>query len=485
MTKPRRIYLLSPKDLSPETIAVTFAKTSRSPQPFDEIAAELSDDKTARFHEKWVVGYGHSSIAEHAILHIALENVSRLAIETIEGNRLASYTEKSTRYQLWERDAFFIPDELRKHQLQDRFINTCQALFKTYKDCLPKVKTWLRSRNAREKTESEKSYERRLQSAAVDICRFLLPAASLANVGVTINARALEYAICKMLSSPLEEVRAIGACLREVALSETPTLIKYASCNAYLVNLREQLRTYDNQIPQENSGEDVILIDWDKNGQDKVIAALLFRFDRRMNFQCCLDHVQALLTEKKEKLIKSIMSERGKFDQPLREFEYAQLTFDIVMDQGAYFEFKRHRMMTQTSQPLTGNLGFALPTGIVESGCKEMYIEVMKQAANLYHQIASWNPDAASYIIPNGFNRRVLFTLNLRQAYHFCRLRAAPTAHFSIRRVAQQIAETIKAIYPLLGTYLDVPYDESPGNIEARYFTATAIRNHNNLNKHA
>ena len=485
MTKPRRIYLLSPKDLSPETIAVTFAKTSRSPQPFDEIAAELSDDKTARFHEKWVVGYGHSSIAEHAILHIALENVSRLAIETIEGNRLASYTEKSTRYQLWERDAFFIPDELRKHQLQDRFINTCQALFKTYKDCLPKVKTWLRSRNAREKTESEKSYERRLQSAAVDICRFLLPAASLANVGVTINARALEYAICKMLSSPLEEVRAIGACLREVALSETPTLIKYASCNAYLINLRKKLQTYNIRTQHEVSENDLNLIDWDKTGQEKVLAALLYRFDRKMNFRGCLDHVQALSIEKKESLIKAVMSDRGKFDQPLREFEYAQMTFDAIMDQGAYFEFKRHRMMTQTAQPLTANLGFTVPKGIVASGCEKTYIEVMGQAVDLYRQIAAWNPDVASYIIPNGFNRRVLFTLNLRQAYHFCRLRAAPTAHFSIRRVAQQIAETIKQIYPLLGTYLDVPDDESPGNIEARYFTATAIRNHNNLNKHA
>ena len=37
-----------------------------------------------KFHEKWVVGYGHASVAEHAVLHIAFENVSRLAIESIE-----------------------------------------------------------------------------------------------------------------------------------------------------------------------------------------------------------------------------------------------------------------------------------------------------------------------------------------------------------------------------------------------------------------
>ena len=108
----RDIYLLSPRALSPETIAVAFAKTSRSPESFRDIAAELSDEKSAQFHEKWVVGYGHASVAEHAVLHMAFENVSRIAIESIESNRLASYTEKSTRYQKWEADDFTIPPEL-------------------------------------------------------------------------------------------------------------------------------------------------------------------------------------------------------------------------------------------------------------------------------------------------------------------------------------------------------------------------------------
>src|SRR5512141_840868 len=112
MKLERQIYLLNPKELSPETIAVTFAKTSRSPQSFREIAAELTDDKSAQFHEKWVVGYGHSSVAKHAVLHLAVENVSRLAIEALESNRLASYTEKSTRYQKWDSEPFLIPLEL-------------------------------------------------------------------------------------------------------------------------------------------------------------------------------------------------------------------------------------------------------------------------------------------------------------------------------------------------------------------------------------
>jgi thymidylate synthase ThyX len=56
-----------------------------------------------------VVGYGHSSVAEHAVLHIAAENISRLAVECLESNTAGTYTEKSTRYQQWGLDDFYPP----------------------------------------------------------------------------------------------------------------------------------------------------------------------------------------------------------------------------------------------------------------------------------------------------------------------------------------------------------------------------------------
>jgi thymidylate synthase ThyX len=121
MSPERQVYLLDPQILKPEVIAVAFAKTSRSPLSFRETAAELTDEKSAEFHEKWVVGYGHSSVAEHAVLHVAVENLSRLAVENLESNRLASYTEKSTRYQKWGADDFFTPTELNDHPLRQLY----------------------------------------------------------------------------------------------------------------------------------------------------------------------------------------------------------------------------------------------------------------------------------------------------------------------------------------------------------------------------
>jgi len=471
MAHPRRVYLLSPKEFSPETIAVTFAKTSRSPKPFDEIAAELTNERSAKFHEKWVVGYGHASVAEHAVLHVAFENVSRLAIETIEGNRLASYTEKSTRYQKWQHDSFYIPDELLDDPLRDDFINTCQTLFQAYETCIPRVISWLNSHIPQETGETQKAYQRRLRTPAVDNCRFLLPAASLANVGMTINARALEYAICKMLSSPLEEVRQIGESLKKVGEQETPTLIKYASCNAYLVSAREKLRYAVQALPQEDQRSDSRLIAWDEHGEDRILAALLYRFAAGATYSDCAKIVRGMTHEEKAGLVRNVMADRGKFDQPLREFEHAHMTWDMLMDQGAYFEFKRHRMMTQTVQPLTSDYSFAVPRAISASGCEELYVKAMQSAANTFRKMADWNPDAAGYVIPNGFNRRVLFTMNLREAFHFCRLRAAESAHFSIRRVALQAAETIRKLYPLFGNYMDVQQTPTSQEIADEFFT--------------
>ena len=92
MSAKRRVYSLN--GLPPEVVAVAFAKTSRNPEPFDQIAAELNADKSRQFHEKWVIGYGHGSIMEHAVLSLALENVSVLFTKFLEDNRLASYGAK-------------------------------------------------------------------------------------------------------------------------------------------------------------------------------------------------------------------------------------------------------------------------------------------------------------------------------------------------------------------------------------------------------
>jgi thymidylate synthase ThyX len=94
----------------------------------------------------------------------------------------------------------------------------------------------------------------------------------------------------------------------------------------------------------------------------------------------------------------------------------------------------------------------------------------MKSAIEMYEKLYELSPGVAQYVVPNGFNRRVLAQFNLREAYAFCQLRSAANAHFSIRRVAQRIYEEMARVHPLLTKYMKL-HDETWAGVEEGYFT--------------
>lgn len=471
MCPTRQIYLLDPKLLSPETIAVTFAKTSRSPRSFNEIAAELSDEKSADFNEKWVVGYGHSSVAEHAVLHIAVENISRLAVECLESNRLASYTEKSSRYQIWGLDHFYSPTEFKGSSLENLYKHSCEHLFGAYQKAVSAVQDHLQRTTPQQSSESPGAFKTRIRTQCADVCRYYLPACSLANVGMTINARALEHAICKMLSHPLEEVQHIGEEIKKVSQENVPTLVKYADQKECLVRAREEFSEYAKTTFQNtNQATDWMrIIHADEDGELRVLAGLLVRFGE-MSYEEALAKLTGSTPQEKAELAERSLGRLGEHDAPLRELEYANLTVEIVLDQGAYFELKRHRMMTQTPQRFTARLGYTVPKLFAEAGIANEFHSEMEAIKKVYEDLYASHPEAAAYILPNAFNRRVLLQMNLRSALHFIKLRSAPNAHFAIRRAAQRLATEIQGRFPLFADYFRPDSQETWESITQDFF---------------
>lgn len=475
MTNERKIYLLDPQLLPPETIAVTFAKTSRSPESFRQIAAGLTDQKSSEFNEKWVVGYGHSSVAEHAVLHIAVENVSRLAVECIESNRLASYTEKSTRYQTWQPDAFFVPAEWQSDASQRIYMEINQACFNAYAQFIPVVSQKLAEQYPPLEDEPAPAYEHRIRSRAIDVCRYLLPASSLANVGMTINARALEHAIGKMLSHPLLEVRQIGEEIKNAATPVVPTLLKYAQPIPYLEEMEDRFAA----IPSVTGQQPLPwfqFLSFDSEAVDHLLAAAVFRYssDPVMNFPAALETVRQMDTSARQALLRPLLTNREKHTIPLRELEHIQFQFEITLDQGAFYEVKRHRMLTLTPRSFTPALGFALPKAISEAGLAEEYCAIMRKASQAFNALTHESPQAAAYVLPNAFNRRFLVSINLRSAMHFIALRSELNAHFAVRRLALKMADEIEKALPELAHLLPKCQEESVQSIEEQYFTDPA-----------
>ncbi len=477
----RDIYLLSPRLLPPEVIAVAFAKTSRSPKPFREIAAELSEEQSSEFHEKWVLGYGHGSVAEHAVLHLALENLSRLAVECLESNRLCSYTEKSTRYQIF--DTFYVPEAIASSVHADRYLDTCRHLFETYHASLEPVRRVIESWYPRREDETDRARAARMRSKYVDVCRFLLPCATVANVGMTANARALEHAISKMLSHPLDEVRTIGMEIKQVAQTEVPTLVKYAAPSQYLIDTASALEDAA-QAPGDPTEEmsdaaaaaGVRLIHYDRDAETRIAAACLYRHGRAP-YALAWARASRMSAAERLAIIETVLGRLGRHDAPLRELEHTTYTFDIVCDQGAYFDLKRHRMMTQSPQAPTVELGYAVPRAIDEAGFGERFRDAVDRTTEVARLIAHDFPRDAAYLVTNAHNRRFLAAMNLRELYSMVPLRAREAGHFSYRRVAMLVYEAVRAVHPALVAHVQFGYEPpTAADLEARFFSEVAAR---------
>ena len=448
----RRIYPLSPRELTEEQIAVTFAMTSRRPEPFDEIATQVSAERAADFNERWVVGYGHASVAEHAILHLAVENISRLACDTLEDNRLASYTEKSSRYQVIDPESFHIPSELENHSaLRAEYVSVCRALFTAYSRLIDGVMSHLRSRHSQRDGESDFAYVLRLRRQATDACRAVLPASTLTNVGLTANARTLEHAISKLMSSELAEERDVGRELRERGRSITPTLVKYADHNAYLAGHRRVRAAEDEDAPNV-APVSVRLLDYDRDATRRLSAALLFR--RGGDYGHALALSEAMTETERIEMIGGAVRDIGPHDAPPREFELVGYTFEFVFDYGALREFRRHRMQTYLGQPLTVANGCDTPPLVEESGLTGVFDQAVSQSERLYSALAGEDPAVAQYAVTHAHRQRVLSRMNLRECYHLFNLRSSRQAHLSIRQPVLEAMRLAVEAQPDLFRYL-------------------------------
>ncbi|MEM4756274.1 MAG: FAD-dependent thymidylate synthase [Candidatus Woesearchaeota archaeon] len=543
----RPIYVIY--NLPPEVVAVLFAYVSRSPLSFRDNLLKLikSDDldiskelqqsagignaqdytqakkKAKEFHERWVVGYGHSSVAEHAYASVALEDVSILASKVIEDNRLASYTEKSTRYQVFDKNRYYKPKKIMQSKYANLYTKTAEMLFDAYDAIFSKALLYVK-KTYPNKGIPEKLYESISKARACDIARYLLPAATLTNLAMTANARVYEHAIRKLLSHELEECQDIGLMMKEEIQKLIPTLVKYADRNEYLAktpaamrqllggkvltgqhltrqNIQSQLhssKSVKHSPPDAQHGDYVCIVDFDADAENKILAAILYRFGSGFPFtpsfvssflgatasisaapQTSLPAVfdkkeygpitydQAFsiaktLNTEERKLVFDTFLAMGRHDWPMRELEHVYYTYEIQMDYGAYRDIQRHRMCTQTTQLLTTDLGFSIPDEIAHIGMEKEYNTAMNKAKQTYETLRKEFALEAQYIVPLGYRIKSLFTWNLRELYHFIKLRSGKEGHVSYRKIAIACYDELEKVHPLLAKYLVVHRIEGP-----------------------
>ena len=268
----RNVFAL--RNLPEEVAAVLFAYYSRSPDSLRQNLRKLigegdidlptsgslsgvpmaqAQEKARAFHEKWVVGYGHGSVAEHAIVKLAVENVSILASKLIEDVRLASYTEKSTRYVQFDPSKAHYPATILGSRYAEPYRECIALLMNAYSEWMEPVYEHVKERTPITEKQTARSYEAALRATVCDTLRYLLPTATHTNIGITINARALETMITKLLSQPLPEGQSVAREIKSEAMHVAPTLLKYAEPSAYRAAHSEAILEPNSAVGVKNS----------------------------------------------------------------------------------------------------------------------------------------------------------------------------------------------------------------------------------------
>lgn len=420
-------------NLTPETLSAAYARISRAPESVGELRrmAVQSVARARKSNKTIVFEYGHHSVAEHAVFNIDITGISRLAVETIEARRLASYTEKSQRYIALTKE-YIIPFELEKLPIGDKLRALCDASFELYAKFLDKLEEYAVSKGMAEAA----------RYTAREDARYILPLACAAQLGMTANARTIEHLLRRTLNHPLKELQEFGAQLKFQVERIAPSLILFIEPDQYEKELT--LVKFNGDKPEN----DVELVNVEDNIDDYTLTGLIFSAE---GLNCVESYHKAstMLPSEKRRYFLRIYEKMDLHSSVPRPFETPQFGFQLCLSASAFAQLKRHRMASLMALPYDPVLGYTIPDSIMEAGLTKEFREHMSAAEDVYSDIFTHFAHQAIYAMTNAHKRVVYFQANARELYHLSRLRMDPSAQWDIRTIASRMIDLAKGKAPL------------------------------------
>jgi thymidylate synthase ThyX len=465
----------------PEVVkGALFARYSRSPKSLrrlflDEFVGDLdiSGDATVdatvglaraeQLYEKVFVEYGDDSVAQLGGVHLACEQSSNILSKVLEWGRLMSYLEQSTRYIAYNNRLengqyrYFRPPVLLDSPFGARYVGDMDRVFDTYGELLPTMQAWVAAQFPRQAGDSDFVYRQATRAKALDALRGLLPAASLSNIGLYGTGQSYEQLLLRMRAHPLPEARRYADMMLTELRKVIPSFLQRVDVparggewTAYLAATRDETARVAARLWPEGDADaaagpapEVTLLDFDPEGEDKVLAAACFSHLDCSERQA-LDRVRRLGHDDKVALLRAYVGERrNRRHRPGRAFERTDYRFELVTDYGAFRDLQRHRMLTIEWQRLGIGLGYDMPHLVRESGLGPRYEEAIERAEDLYRTLLPEFPEEASYAVALAHRLRYVMQCNAREAMHLIELRSGAQGHPAYRRVAQQMHRAI------------------------------------------
>ncbi len=422
---------------TPETISAAYARISRSTKSVTELRKQALDEvaKARKSNESIIYDLGHSSIAEHAVFNIDIIGVSRLLSEIIQKSRLASFTEKSQRYVTMKGD-FVVPYEIIDTPLESRYIEFVENLNNLYEKLYKKAAKYL------EEIHFEGS-KRELLGKAKEDARYVLPLSTETQMGMTINARSLEHLLLRLDRTNLDEAKELKNLLEKEVKYITPSLIKYTKADEYLSNKQ----IFDSVKPNFDD-EQVVLLENSDNPDLNILKAIFFR----ENGFYSNEYFKNFTNEDYKAKYDIIFSNMRSFHSAPQEFEIPEFIFKLNISSSCYAQLKRHRLSTQIKSKYNPNNGIVLPPLLKKIDFD--FSNSFDERNILFAEMEKMKSGLGNYVMTNSDKIKVLFKANLREIYHFVRLRSDKHAQWEIREVSQKIEKIVKKIAPFASSKL-------------------------------
>ena len=418
--------------------------------------------RAEELYERVFLEYGDDSVAQLGGVHLACEQASNLLTKILEWGRLMAYLEQSTRYipydsRLLGRYRYLRPSQVCQSRLGTRYIADMDALFDTYSAMLPAMMDWAREQHPKQPGDSDFVYKQTIKAKACDT------RARVVAGGDALERRDLRHrsGVRSVAASHARASAARSADYAQLMLDELRKVIP-----SFLVRVDRPERggawtrlsrgdARPTRTPSRNAcsprcsrtrTSEVTLLDWDPDGEDKVLAAICYPHSH-LPEQQLFDRVRTLPADDRVALMQAYVGERtNRRHKPGRAFERTAYRFDVLGDYGAFRDLQRHRMLTIEWQPLTPYHGYEVPEPVIEAGLEAR----VRRSDGTFGRVvrrarARSFPDQAAYAVSLGYRMRYVMQMNAREAMHLCELRSSPQGHPTYRRVAQamhrQIAE--------------------------------------------
>lgn len=446
-------------DVTPEVLSAAYARISRDPRPINEIRESSRNevDRSRKSNKTIIFEMGHHSVAEHAVFNWDILGVSRFAMEEVEKFRLCSYTEKSQRYVTLDKD-FVVPPEIKDTRFEGLFVEMICEQNQAYHGLYEKLREHVFKKHSALAGDSRN--HRLLEGWAKEDARYVTALATESQVGLTINARNLELMLRRFASQPLGEVKELGKAVYAAVSEVAPSIVIFHDANDRDLKTYPGLRELaagiigdGQEADAEKVRKEVQLVEFTADA-DILVAAALLHTSSDLSYERCKSIVKALPPEKKEKIFQAATRHMQFYDSMPREFEYVNLTFDIVLSSACFGQLKRHRMATLTSQAYDPRLGVTVPESIREIGMEKNFLAIVDKTGQVYDAIHRELPLAAPYVLTNAHRKRVMIRLNARELYHLSRLREDAHAQWDIRNIAREMSAEAKRAIPLTGALL-------------------------------